>query len=174
MYIWYHVFISTHIYLSIYIYIYIYIYLFVNIYIYTEDPCKVVTTLHLCLPKTKNHWCISVLLEFEPFCYRLPTKPELQIIWRAFNSKAKAISVCFGWELILLLLLKINMIVWSSFNSSLSRTIPSSQAGHLLSICRGWPCVTLWTSRRTSTWTHWSPRVGFSGLPSEGGGCRLT
>ena len=41
--------------------------------------------------RSKNYWCISVLLEFEPFGYCCPTKPELNVVWKAFNHKAKAL-----------------------------------------------------------------------------------
>ena len=49
-------------------------------------------------PRSKNHWCISVLLECEPFCYRCPTKPELEVLWRAFNHEAKALVSGCLWS----------------------------------------------------------------------------
>lgn len=46
--------------------------------------------LSLCAVRTTNEWVIETLLECEPFRYRCPTKPELHIIWTAFNEASKA------------------------------------------------------------------------------------
>jgi hypothetical protein len=59
-------------------------------------------TSHL---RSRNFWCVSVLLEFEPFRHRCPTKPELNVVWRAFDHKAKALvwivsfvsRLCWFW-----------------------------------------------------------------------------
>lgn len=41
-------------------------------------------------PRIQNEWLLKIFLEHPPWRFRAPTKPEMRVVWRAFNVKSKA------------------------------------------------------------------------------------
>ena len=72
----------------------------------------------------KNAWVIGVIVEFEAFQYRCPTKAELRMVWEQFNSKTQANAQC--------------QLVLFGGSAFVFRRHQEDRAHHA-SVCRGWP-----------------------------------